>query len=112
MKLKYNIGYLISIIVIIIGIALAFLKLDREKYFLLTGFICLSTFGIYYFIKEYSKNYGIKQWGRLLASLFILILIAVHFMLSHNIDYYLYAVLFFFAISLREEPKVINQRER
>jgi hypothetical protein len=104
MRLKYKPGYFVVVLITTIGLVLAFMGVDENKYIMLTGSLGLALFGIYSFIKVFHINHSKRQWGALSACLFILLLIGIHFMLNAKIDYFIIIGLFFIR-SLYENPK-------
>jgi len=94
MRLKYRTGYFLSFVVAIIGVALMIGGFDKNKYILFTGFLGIAMFGIYYFIKDFSKQYTWREWGNLLGCGFILLLLFIHFLLLVKVDYFLFGSMF------------------
>jgi hypothetical protein len=94
MRLKYKIGYFISVLAVIIGLVLAFQGIDSERYLMIAGSLWLAFFGLYYFIKGFNKSYSLKKWGSFSVCLFFLLLIGVHFLYEVKIDYFVVTCLF------------------
>jgi uncharacterized membrane protein HdeD (DUF308 family) len=84
MRLRFRLGYLVSYLIIAIGIVLSIGNIDSNSIIIYVGIALFSSSGIFYFIKERKTDNSRQNWVSL--SVYILILLGVILHFINDID--------------------------